>query len=150
VQVVQAHLRRIETYDDRGPTLNAIISKNPAALETAAELDRIRGAARFPSGPLHCIPIILKDNFDTADMATTGGSVTLARSIPLRDAFVVRKLRDAGAIILAKANLTELARGGTTVSSLGGQTRNPWRFRQATSAERTIEGAASRTCSAAT
>ena len=76
--------------------------------------------------PLHCIPIILKDNYDTADMPTTGGSVTLASSIPLRDAFVVRKLREAGAIILAKANLTELARGGTTVSSLGGQTKNPY------------------------
>src|SRR5688572_6750371 len=76
--------------------------------------------------PLDCIPVILKDNYDTADMPTTGGSITLAESVPLRDAFVVRKLREAGAIILAKANLTELARGGTTVSSLGGQTRNPY------------------------
>jgi amidase len=60
--------------------------------------------------PLHCVPIILKDNYDTADMPTTGGSVTLESSIPLRDAFVVRKLREAGAIVLAKANLMELAR----------------------------------------
>jgi Asp-tRNA(Asn)/Glu-tRNA(Gln) amidotransferase A subunit family amidase len=125
-QVVQAHLRRIETYDDRGPTVNAIISINPAALDTAAELDRVRAASRSPLRPLHCIPVVLKDNFDTADMATTGGSLTLAGSVPLRDAFVVRRLREAGAIILAKANLTELARGGTTVSSLGGQTRNPY------------------------
>jgi Asp-tRNA(Asn)/Glu-tRNA(Gln) amidotransferase A subunit family amidase len=125
-QVVQAHLRRIETYDDRGPAVNAIISINPAALDTAAELDRVRAARRSPLRPLHCIPVVLKDNFDTADMATTGGSLTLATSVPLRDAFVVRRLREAGAIILAKANLTELARGGTTVSSLGGQTRNPY------------------------
>ena len=68
----------------------------------------------------------MKDNHDTADMPTTGGSLTLATSVPPRDAFVVRKLREAGAIILAKANLTELARGGTTVSSLGGQTKNPY------------------------
>jgi amidase len=126
VQVVEAYLRRIEAYDDRGPALNAIISINPAALDTGAELDRAQSASRAPLRPLHCIPVILKDNFDTADMPTTGGSVTLADSVPLRDAFVVRKLRDAGAIVLAKANLTELARGGTTVSSLGGQTRNPY------------------------
>lgn len=126
VQVVQAYLRRIEAYDDRGPALNAIITVNPKALETAADFDRSRDATRSATKPLHCIPVILKDNYDTADMPTTGGSVTLAESIPLRDAFVVRKLRDAGAIILAKANLTELARGGTTVSSLGGQTKNPY------------------------
>ena len=123
---MQAYLRRIEMYDDRGPALNALISINPAALETAAELDRVQTSSRVPLRPLHCIPIILKDNYDTADMPTTGGSVTLASSIPLRDAFVVRKLREAGAIVLAKANLMELARGGTTVSSLGGQTKNPY------------------------
>ena len=126
VQVVQAYLRRIEAYDDRGPALNALISINPAALETAAELDRVQTSSRAPLRPLHCIPIVLKDNYDTADMPTTGGSVTLAASIPLRDAFVVRKLREAGAIVLGKANLMELARGGTTVSSLGGQTKNPY------------------------
>lgn len=126
VQVVQAHLRRIEAYDDRGPALNALISINPAALETAAELDRVQASSPGPLRPLHCIPVILKDNYDTADMPTTGGSVTFASSIPLKDAFVVRKLREAGAIVLAKANLTELARGGNTVSSLGGQTKNPY------------------------
>ena len=117
---------RIEAYDDRGPALNALITLNARALETAAELDRIAAANRSALRPLHCIPVIVKDNHDTADMPTTGGSLTLAASVPLRDAFVVRKLRDAGAIVLAKANLTELARGGTTVSSLGGQTRNPY------------------------
>jgi amidase len=126
VGVVQAYLRRIDAYDDRGPALNAIITINRAALETAADLDRIQSASRSALRPLHCVPVILKDNYDTADMPTTGGSVTLATSVPVRDAFAVKKLRDAGAIILAKANLTELARGGTTVSSLGGQTRNPY------------------------
>ncbi len=126
VQVVQAHLRRIESYDDRGPALNAIISINRSALEAAAELDRVQASGGAPLRPLHCIPVILKDNYDTADMPTTGGSVTLESSIPLRDAVVVRKLREAGGIVLAKANLTELARGGNTVSSLGGQTKNPY------------------------
>jgi Asp-tRNA(Asn)/Glu-tRNA(Gln) amidotransferase A subunit family amidase len=126
VDVVQAYLRRIDAYDDRGPALNAIITINPKAVETAADVDRSRDATQSAMKPLHCIPVVLKDNYDTADMPTTGGSVTFAESVPLRDAFVVRKLRDAGAIILAKANLTELARGGTTVSSLGGQTKNPY------------------------
>ena len=126
VQVVQAHLRRIDAYDRRGPALNAIIAINPRALELAAALDRLGHADAASVRPLHCIPVILKDNFDTADMPTTGGSVTLAASVPLRDAFVVRKLRAAGAIVVAKANMTELALGGTTVSSLGGQTRNPY------------------------
>jgi Asp-tRNA(Asn)/Glu-tRNA(Gln) amidotransferase A subunit family amidase len=126
VQVVRAYLNRIEAYDHRGPVLNSIITINPKAMETAAEMDRLYAANRSALKPLHCIPVILKDNYDTADMPTTGGSLTLAESIPPRDAFVVKKLREAGALILAKANLTELARGGTTVSSLGGQTRNPY------------------------
>src|SRR5437762_1579274 len=126
VQLVRAYLNRIEAYDHRGAALNSIITINPKALETAAEMDRLAAADKFRSRPLHCIPVILKDNYDTADMPTTGGSVTLAESVPPRDAFVVKKLREAGALILAKANLMELARGGTTVSSLGGQTRNPY------------------------
>ncbi|HLG56527.1 MAG TPA: amidase family protein [Vicinamibacterales bacterium] len=126
LQIVETHLRRIEAFDKRGPVLNAMIAINRAALDAAAEWDRARIASRVPLRSLDCIPVILKDNFDTADMPTTGGSVTLASSVPLRDAFVVKKLREAGAIILGKANLTELALGGTTVSSLGGQTRNPY------------------------
>jgi Asp-tRNA(Asn)/Glu-tRNA(Gln) amidotransferase A subunit family amidase len=125
VQLVQAFLDRIDAYDRKGPSLRAIIAINPRALDTAAEMDRQR-ASGSALPPLHCIPVILKDNFDTADMATTGGSVTLAGSIPPEDGFVVKRLRDTGAVILAKANLTELARTGTTVSSLGGQTRNPY------------------------
>ena len=126
VQVVRAYLNRIEAYDHKGPALNSIITINPKALETAAEMDRVYASNRSALKPLHCIPVILKDNYDTADMPTTGGSLTLAESVPLQDAFVVKRLREAGALILAKANLTELARGGTTVSSLGGQTRNPY------------------------
>jgi Asp-tRNA(Asn)/Glu-tRNA(Gln) amidotransferase A subunit family amidase len=126
VDIVQAHLRRIEAYDKRGPAVNAVITLNAKALETAADLDRVYRTNVPVSRPLYCIPIVLKDNFDTADLPTTGGSLTLARSIPPRDAFVVKKLRDAGAIVLAKTNLTELARGGMSVSSLGGQTRNPY------------------------
>ena len=87
-------------------------------------MDRRAGSAR--AARCTASRSIVKDNYDTADMPTTGGSVTLARSVPPADAFVVKRLREAGAIVLAKANLTELARGGTTVSSLGGQTKNPY------------------------
>jgi amidase len=125
VQVTRAYLDRMAAYDDRGPALNAVITINTRALETAAEMDRL-DAATIARRPLHCVPVILKDNYDTADMPTTGGSVTLAKLIPARDGLVVRRLRDAGAIILAKANLMELAWSGTTASSLGGQTRNPY------------------------
>jgi Asp-tRNA(Asn)/Glu-tRNA(Gln) amidotransferase A subunit family amidase len=124
-QLVRAYLARIEAYDDRGPALNALITVNPKAMGTAAELDK---AAFAPAvRPLQCIPVILKDNYDTADLPTTGGAATLAGSVPLEDGFVVKRLRDAGAIIIAKANLGELAIGdGTTVSSFGGRTKNPY------------------------
>src|SRR5438046_3664350 len=114
VQLVRAYLNRIEAYDHRGPALNAIITINPKALETAAEMDRLAAADKFRSGPLHCIPVILKDNYDTADMPTTGGSLTLAESVPGRDACVVNKLREARTLRLAKRKLTELGAGGTT------------------------------------
>ena len=125
-RLVEHYLARIEAYDDRGPGLNAILTVNPRARETAREMDLLYAGDGGEGRPLHCIPVIVKDNFDTADMPTTGGSVGLARSIPPDDAYVVRRLRDAGALMLAKSNLTELARGGTTISSLGGQTRNPY------------------------
>jgi amidase len=125
VQVIQSYLNRIDAYDHRGPALNSIITVNPHALDTAAEMDRLdTGTVR--QRPLHCIPVILKDNYDTADMPTTGGSLTLAKLVPAADGFVVKRLRQAGAIVVAKANLMELAWSGTTVSSLGGQTRNPY------------------------
>jgi amidase len=125
VQVIQSYLNRIDAYDHRGPALNSIITVNPHALDTAAEMDRL-DTATVRQRPLHCIPIILKDNYDTADMPTTGGSLTLAKLVPAADGFVVKRLRQAGAIVVAKANLMELAWSGTTVSSLGGQTRNPY------------------------
>ncbi len=125
-QLVTGYLGRIEAFDRDGPTLNTILNLNPRALETATEMDAQYAIDPSGVGPLHCIPLVLKDNFDTADLPTTGGAVTLAESIPVDDAFVVERLRAAGALVLAKVNLTELARGGTTVSSLGGQTKNPY------------------------
>ena len=118
----KSYLERITAFDDKGPALNAIITINSRALETAAEMDRLLRGSRGVLCPCDCIPVILKDNFDTADMPTTGGSLALAQSVPLQDAFVVKKLRDAVAEILAKANMTELALGGSSVSSIGGQT----------------------------
>src|SRR5262252_1430848 len=102
-----------------------MIAMAPRILETADALDRER-AARGPRGPLHGIPIVIKDNFETADMPTTGGSVALTGFMTGRDAFQVKRLRDAGAIIIGKTNLHELAAGITTISSAGGQTRNPY------------------------
>lgn len=122
-QLVQACIARIEAYDDHGPKINAVITLNPKALETARALDAER-KSRGPRSPLHGIPVVLKDNFDTVDMPTTGGSILLEGSLPPDDAFVVKKLRDAGAIVLAKVNLSEFASGGAH-SSLGGQTLNP-------------------------
>ena len=124
-QVVRHYLDRIDAFDDRGPALNAIIRVNDRALQAAAEMDKIDAPTRARR-PLHCIPVILKDNFHTADMPTTGGSKTFATLQTKDDGFVVKRLREAGAIIIAKANLHELARSGTTVSSLGGQTKNPY------------------------
>ncbi|MGH7894375.1 MAG: amidase family protein, partial [Candidatus Binatia bacterium] len=122
-KLVQLCLARIQAYDRQGPALHAVIVLNPKALETARALDAER-KAKGPRSPLHGIPVVLKDNFDTVDLPTTGGSVLLEGSIPPGDAFLVKKLRAAGAIILAKVNLSEFASGGT-YSSLGGQTRNP-------------------------
>ncbi len=125
VQLVDAYLARIDAYDEHGPALNAIIQVNPEARQEAARLDLER-RERGPRGPLHGIPIILKDNYDLVGMATTGGSIALAEHRPTADAYQVRRLRDAGAIVLAKSNLHELAYGITTISSLGGQTLNPY------------------------
>jgi amidase len=107
-QLVQMYLNRIAAYDKVGPQLNSFIHINANALEEARarDLDRHRGLAH---GPLFGIPVLLKDNIDTADMPTTAGSVALAGSIPPNDAFITEKLREAGAIILGKATLTEFA-----------------------------------------
>ncbi|WP_053333861.1 amidase family protein [Gemmatimonas phototrophica] len=125
VSITRAYLARIAAYDQAGPRLNAIIRLNPRALQQAAALDAERRAGKV-RGPLHGVPIILKDNYDTGDMPTSAGSLALATSQPARDGFVVQRLRDAGAIVLAKANMHELAAGITNISSLGGQTRNPY------------------------
>lgn len=119
------YLARIAAYDRSGPALQALISLNPHALEQARELDR-RHAQGGPVGPLHGIPVILKDNFDVAGLPCTGGCRALAQSVPVRDATAVQKLRAAGALILAKANQGELARSPISFSSVGGQARNPW------------------------
>ena len=123
--LVEMYLARIHAYDQRGPALHAMITVNDKALAEADRLDAER-ATSGSRGPLHGVPIIVKDNFDTVDMPTTGGVMALATSVPPDDAFQVRKLREAGAIILGKANMHELARGITTLSSFGGQTRNPY------------------------
>ena len=122
-RLVELYLARIEAYDQQGPALNAILWLNDAALATARALDAERRASG-PRSPLHGIPVVLKDNIDTFDMPTTAGSLLLAGSIPPDDAFIVKKLRDAGAIILAKVNMSELA-SGVTMSSVGGFIRNP-------------------------
>jgi amidase len=123
--LVEKYLARIKAYDQDGPRLNAIIALNPKALEQADALDAERRAGRV-RGPLHGIPIVVKDNYATTDMPTTAGSLALAGFQTGRDAFMVKKLRDAGAVVIGKTNLHELAYGITTISSAGGQTRNPY------------------------
>jgi amidase len=129
-QLVEMYLARIAAYDDAGPKLNSFLTVNPNAIADARQLDATRhpGIAR---GPLYGIPVLLKDNVDTADMPTTAGSVALEGSIPPDDAFITQKLRDAGAIILGKATLTEFANFLTNgmpagYSSLGNYGFNPY------------------------
>ena len=127
-QLVRLYLRRIEAYDRAGPKLNSIRHLNPKAIEIAKERDRHRAGHH---GPLYGIPVLLKDNIDTADEPTTAGSVALANSMPPRDAFITRKLREAGAVIIGKANLTEFANYlannmPSGYSSLGGYVLNPY------------------------
>jgi len=122
-RLVELYLARIQAYDQDGPRLNAVLWLNDQALETARILDEERRMSG-PRSPLHGIPVVLKDNIDTADMPTTAGSLLLAGSLPPDDAFIVEKLRSAGAIILAKLNMSELA-SGVTMSSVGGFIRNP-------------------------
>ena len=123
-QLVQLYLDRIDAYDKKGPAINAIISINGDALKEADRLDAAFKSSGFV-GPLHGIPIIMKDQGDAAGMPTTLGSVLFKNYYPDRDAFVVDKLKKAGAIILAKATLGELG-GGDTHGSLFGSTKNPY------------------------
>ena len=129
--ITEQYLARIESLDRRGPALHHVLETNPDALSVADALDRER-ATRGPRGPLHGIPILLKDNIDTGDrMTTTAGSLALEGSIAPRDAFIARKLREAGAILLGKTNLSEWANFRSTHSSSGwsgrgGQAKNPY------------------------
>lgn len=141
-KLVEMYLARIKAYDKQGPMINAVITLNPKALAEARALDAER-KAKGPRSLIHGIPVVLKDNYDTFDMQTTAGSQLLEGHIPPDDAYVAKKLREAGAIILAKVNLSEWAGSGGSVSgakdpevlkagrvpngfsSAGGQTRNP-------------------------
>lgn len=125
-QLAEAYLERIEAYDKKGPAIRSIIAVNPGALETADRLDREFERSGRLTGPLHGIPVLLKDNVDTHDMPTTAGSASLEGFVPKDDAFLTARLRDAGAIILAKTNLHEFAIWGETISSILGQTVNPY------------------------
>src|SRR3984893_17062038 len=123
--LVQQYLDRIEAYDKQGPAVNALLYVNPRALQQADEMDQeFKRTGKLKT--LGCIPIVLKDNYDTADMPTTAASLSLEGAQPAKDAFAVTRLRENGALILGKTNLHEFALGGITVSSLGGQTKNPY------------------------
>jgi amidase len=123
--LVQQYLDRIKAYDQQGPAINSMLYVNPASLVQADEMDR-EFKRTHQLKPLGCIPIILKDNFDTADMPTTAGALSLKGAQPEKDAFAVKRLREAGALIIGKANLSEFATGGISASSLGGQVKNPY------------------------
>jgi amidase len=129
-QITELYLWRIEQVDRRGPNVNSVLETNPDALARAAELDAERRAGRV-RGPLHGVPVLIKDNIDTGDrMLTSAGSLALPTSAP-RDAFIVRRMREAGAVLLGKTNLSEWANFRSTKSSSGwsgrgGQTKNPY------------------------
>jgi amidase len=146
-ELTALYLARIKAIDKSGPTLNAVIEVNPDALAIADVLDRERKASG-PRGPLHGVPVLIKDNIATADnMQTTAGSLALVGVKPPRDAFIVGKLREAGAVILGKTNLSEWAnirstRSTSGWSSRGGLTRNPYALDRNTSGSSSGSGAA--------
>ena len=131
--LVEAYLARIAKYDRQGPALNALITVNPDALTRAAELDAAF-AERGLTGPLHGIPVIVKDNYDIAGLPTSAGSRALADSVAPDDAFQVRRIREAGGILLAKSNMAEFAFSPyeTVGSRLPGYTRNPYALNRVT------------------
>ena len=129
--ITQYYLKRIAEVDDSGPTLNAVIIVNPDAIKIARDLDvELKNGKR--RSPMHGVPVLLKDNIDTKDkMPTTAGSRALVNSFPLQDSYVAKKLREAGAVILGKANLSEWAnfrgeKSSSGWSGVGGQTKNPY------------------------
>jgi len=128
-QLVQWYLNRMDAFDIAGPTLNAVRVRNSKALQTAASYDQMPKSQR--PGPLFCVPMVVKDNIDTVDMPTTAGSVALQNTFPLDDNFLVKRLKAAGVIVIAKGNLTEFANYLTNgmpagYSSLGGYVLNPY------------------------
>ena len=128
--LTRAYLDRIAQIDDAGPTLDAVIELNPSAIAEAAALDAERKSGRV-RGPLHGIPVLIKDNVDVAGMVNSAGSLALADNRPAADAFMAKRLREAGAVILGKTNLSEWAnfrstRSSSGWSSRGGQTKNPY------------------------
>ncbi len=126
--LVQAYLRRINAYDKHGPAINAITVVNPEALSIADSLDRRFAATRKLVGPLHCVPMIVKDNFQTIGLQTAAGNIALKGYAPTADAFQVKRVKEAGAIVLAKSNMAEFAFSPeeTVNSVLPGYTRNPY------------------------
>jgi amidase len=124
-RLVELSLKRIEAYDKAGPKLNAVLQVHPRALELARELDRER-VAKGRRSPLHGIPIAVKDTVDVRDIPSAGGNLALANTYPAHDATVVRRLREAGALIFLKTNLDEFNLGAEGLSSLGGQVLNPY------------------------
>lgn len=131
-ELTQMYLDRIEAYDQKGPTLNCVLSINPDALQDAETLDTAFKSGGFV-GPLHGIPVLVKDEIDVADMATTLGTLVFKEYVTPKDAFVIEKLREAGAIILGKTTLSEYA-GGDTYGSFFGASLNPYDL------ERTVGG----------
>jgi Asp-tRNA(Asn)/Glu-tRNA(Gln) amidotransferase A subunit family amidase len=125
--LVEQYLTRIDAHDKKGAALNAIVMTNPDALKAADVLDR-RFRQSGPVGPMHCVPVLVKDNYETVDMPTTAGSLSLKGMMTGADAFVVKRLRDAGAVMIAKSNMAEFAFSPieTVNSILPGYTRNPY------------------------
>jgi len=125
--LVEQYLQRIDANDKKGAALNAIVQVNGDALRIADDLDR-RARQSGPVGPMHCVPVLVKDNYETVDMPTTAGSLSLKGMMTGKDAFVVKRLRDAGAVMIAKSNMAEFAFSPveTVNSILPGYTRNPY------------------------
>jgi Asp-tRNA(Asn)/Glu-tRNA(Gln) amidotransferase A subunit family amidase len=125
--LVEQYIERVEAHDKQGAALNAIVMVNPHALETADDLDR-RYRQSGPVGAMHCVPVIVKDNYETFDMPTTAGSLSLKGMMTWKDAFVVKRLREAGAVMISKSNMAEFAFSPveTVNSILPGYSRNPY------------------------
>src|SRR5215470_10732207 len=134
VSVCQAHLDRIAAYDRKGPALGAVITNNPHALADAAALDAALGSTGKLVGPLHGVPVLVKDNYDVVGLQTTGGSAALLGWIPETEATVIARIKAAGGIVLAKTTMSEWARGGidNINSVLPGFARNPYNTAHAT------------------